>query len=165
MVVELPDPGVGLVVAALDRGDRDVDGLDVLGVEVVVPGGRGEQQQRLTERVELELGVDVVADDVGAAGIAGQVQRALVGNAVAVDRVRGRQVRPVGEQPLGDERDGVVQQRVRGVGGDCLPRVALVADPHVAVVVVAAPLRPLGQAHRGRGDHPTPALVSPRSTA
>ena len=65
-------------------------------------------------------------------------------------------MRPIGQQPLGDERHGVIQQRVRPVGGDGLPCVALVADPDVAVVVVAAPLRPFGQAHCGRGDHPTP---------
>jgi hypothetical protein len=40
----------------------------VSGVEPVQPISRGEQQQCLAEDVELELGVDVVADDVVAPG-------------------------------------------------------------------------------------------------
>ena len=129
-------------------------------------GGRGEQQQRFAERVELELGVDAVADDVGAAGVAGQLAVTLVGHRAAVERVGGLQVGAVGEQPLGDEADGVVEQRVRPVGGDGLAGVALVADPDVAVVVVAALLGALGQAQWWpRRPSRRRRLVSPRSTA
>jgi len=42
-------------------------------------GGGGEQQQRLTQRVELELGVDMVAEDVVPTWVAGQLQGALAG--------------------------------------------------------------------------------------
>ena len=42
----------------------DFGGAPAVGVEVVVTGRGGEQQQRLAERVELELLVDPVPDDV-----------------------------------------------------------------------------------------------------
>ncbi len=47
----------------------------------------------------------------------------------------------------------VVHQRQRARLGHRLPGKALVADPHVAVVVVAALTGSLGQRHRGSGDH------------
>jgi hypothetical protein len=48
---------------------------------MVVAGGGGEEQERLAERVELELLVDPVADLVAPAGVAVEVgQRALVGH-------------------------------------------------------------------------------------
>ena len=50
-------------------------------------------------------------------------------------------------------RDRPGQQRVRPVGGDGEPRVALVADPRVPVVVVPPALQPLGQRRGGRRHH------------
>ena len=67
--LELPDPGVWLAPARLDCGGRDFRGVPAVDVEAVVPGGSGEEQQRLAEGVELELLVDPVADDVRAAGV------------------------------------------------------------------------------------------------
>ena len=116
-------------------------------------GGRGEQQQRLAECVELELLVDPVADDVRAAGIPGQVERALVGDATARRRVRGPQIGAVLEQAVAHEAHGIVEQRVGADLCDGLPGVALVADPDVAVVVVAPFPGTLGQRHGRRGDH------------
>ena len=66
-------------------------------------GGGGEQQQRLAEGVELELLVDPVADDVVAAGVAGQVEVALVGHRVAGGGVGGGELVAVLEQPVADE--------------------------------------------------------------
>ena len=37
----------------------------------------GKQDERLAERVELELLVDPIADDVAAAGITGEIERPL----------------------------------------------------------------------------------------
>ena len=124
-------------------------------------GRRGQQQQGFAEDVELKLGVGVVAEDVGAAGISGQPQRAFVGHRAAVKRVGGLEVGPVGQKPLGDEADGIVEQLVRPVENDGLAGVALVADPHVAVVVVAALLGALGQTHRRRGDHAPAGVGQP----
>ena len=53
--LELPDAGVGLAPALLDRVGGGLGGAPAVGVEAVVRGGGGEQQQRLAERVELEL--------------------------------------------------------------------------------------------------------------
>jgi hypothetical protein len=53
--LELPDPRVGLPPAGLDRLGRGLRRPPPVGVEMVVRGGRGEQQQRFAERVELEL--------------------------------------------------------------------------------------------------------------
>ena len=64
--VDLPDSGVGvgLAPALLDRIDRGLRGPPTVGVEVVVSGCGGEQQQRLAEGVQLKLLVDPVPDDV-----------------------------------------------------------------------------------------------------
>ena len=72
--LELPDPGVGLAPARRDRLGGDLGGAPAVGVEPVVTRGGGEQQQRLAEGVELELLVDPVARDGGAAGVAGQIE-------------------------------------------------------------------------------------------
>jgi hypothetical protein len=58
--LDLPNPGVGvgLAPAQLDCMDRGLDGPPAVGVEVVVAGRGGEQQQRFAEGVELELLVD-----------------------------------------------------------------------------------------------------------
>ena len=157
---------VGSLPALLDRGGGDLGRPPAVGVEVVVAGGRGEQQQRLAERVELKLLVDPVADDVGAAGVARQVELALVGHRAAVDGVGGLQLRAVGEQAFGHEPHRVVHQRVRAGLGDRLPGEALVADPDVAVVVVAA-LRGRARAATSSPPRPSrrPALVRPDITA
>jgi len=86
-------------------------------------------QQRLPERVELELAVDPVAGLGGAAGISGQVEVVLVGNGAAPDGVGRLELRSVGEHAFGDEADGIVEQRIRPHRGYGLPCVALVADP------------------------------------
>ena len=117
---------------------RDLRGPPTVRVEVIVAGGRGEEQQRLAERVELELLVDPVADDVRAAGIPWQVERALVGDATARRRVCGPQIGAVLEQTVAYEAHGIVEERVGADLCDGLSGVALVADPHVAVVVVAS---------------------------
>ena len=64
LVVDFPDAGVGFGPPGGDRvcgGDR---GCPVVGVEPVGPAGRGEQEERFTEDVELELLVGPVADQV-----------------------------------------------------------------------------------------------------
>jgi hypothetical protein len=63
-------------------------------------------------------------------------------------------VRPVRQQPRAHEPHRVVQERVRPGGSRREAREALVADPDVPVVVVAAGLAALGQAGGGRGHHP-----------
>jgi hypothetical protein len=68
--LELPDAGVGFVPASSDGLGRALRGSPTVRVEVVVRGGGGEQQQRFAERVELELLVDPVAEDVVPAGVA-----------------------------------------------------------------------------------------------
>jgi hypothetical protein len=96
----------------------------VSGVEPVQPTSRGEQQQCLAEDVELELGVDVVADDVVAPGVAGQVQPALVGDSRPGRGVRRAKTGSVVEYPGTDELRGRVQQGVRPGGRDGLACVA-----------------------------------------
>ena len=144
--------------------------------------GRGEQQQRLAERVELELGVDVVADDVGAARVAGQVERALVGHRVR--RRRCRRAPGAARRRAAASATNATASSSSGCGaggGDGLPGVALVADPDVAVVVVAAlrrraragsswpprPSRPrrwsARAARRRRAGRRAAAMVSPSS--
>ena len=142
--IELPDSGVLLLPASLDRRDCDLHGAPAVRVQVIVPGSGGEEQQRFPEGVELELLIDPVADDVAAAGIPGQIELPLIGDAATARRVSGLQPRAVLEQTLTDEADGVVEQRVGASLCDRLPRVALVANPDVAVVVVAAPSGTLG---------------------
>jgi hypothetical protein len=165
--VSVGEDGVGLAPARLDGTHGDGQRLVVVGVEVVMAGGRSEQQQGFPEcvelelDVELELGVDVVTDDVGAAQVPGQVQRPLIGHRRPGDGVGEPQVRAISEQALQDEPDGVIEQRARAVHGDSLPGVALVADPDVAVVVVAALRGAFRQAHRGGGDHATPGAGQP----
>ena len=125
--------------------------------------GRGrEQLERLAQCVELELAVDPVPDLVRAARVAGQAgERLLAGHRPAGHGVGGLQVGAIGQDAVGHEGDGVVQQAVRAVGGHRLAGVALVPDPHVAVVVVPAGLRALRQRHGGRGDHAAAAAGQP----
>jgi len=115
---------------------------------------RRRRAKCLAESVELELLVHPVADLVGAPGVAGQVsEAALVGDRAAVDPVSRLQLRAVGQNTLGNKRHRVVEERVGLNDCHCLAGVALVADPGVAVVVVASRLCALGQAHGGRSDH------------
>ena len=67
-------PASGSVHRAAMASAAAIGGLPVVGVQSVGPAGRGEQQQRFAERVELELLVDPVPDQVRAAGVAGKVQ-------------------------------------------------------------------------------------------
>ncbi len=150
-------PASGSLQRAAIAGGENRGRLPGVGVHPVVTGGGGEQQEALAEGVELELLVDPVADDVVSAGVAGQVQGVLVGDRVPGAGVGGGEVVAVGEDSVGDEADGVVQQRVRAGGGDGLAGVALVADPDVPVVVVTAGFGPFGQAGGGGGDHPAGA--------
>ena len=71
-------PASGSVHRAVMASAAAIGGLPVVGVQPVGPAGRGEQQQGFTERVELELLVDPVPDQVLAARVAGQVQGPLV---------------------------------------------------------------------------------------
>ncbi|GAA3481977.1 hypothetical protein GCM10018966_065090 [Streptomyces yanii] len=152
VVVEFPDPGVRLPVAGGDRVGGGERGVPAVGVEPVVAGGGGEQQQAFAEDIELELAVDAVADDIEAARVAGQVEPALVGHRGPGDGVGGGERWPVLKEAGSGEQHGVVQQRVGSGGGDGLADVGLIADPHVPVVVVAALLHALRQAGGGRGD-------------
>ena len=82
-----------------------------VGVEVVVVGGSGEQQQRFAERVELELLVDPVADDQSVPpGYPLSSSVRWSGTALAGDRVGGRKVGPVGVQTVADETHGVIHE-------------------------------------------------------
>ena len=60
-ISQMPASGSCQRCSIASRGD--LGGAPAVGVEVVVAGGSGEQQQRLAEGVELELLVDPVADD------------------------------------------------------------------------------------------------------
>ncbi|GAA3439122.1 hypothetical protein GCM10018954_087420 [Kutzneria kofuensis] len=79
--------------------------------QVVVLGGRAEQQQRLAEGVQLELVPHAVADPVGAAGIAGKVEFTLVGDLPAGDGVRRLEVGPVLDQPFATKRTASSMRR------------------------------------------------------
>ena len=74
-------PASGSLPALAIASAADVGRAPAVGVEAVVPRRGGEQQQRLAEGVELELLVGPVADDVAAAGVAGQLELPLVGHA------------------------------------------------------------------------------------
>jgi hypothetical protein len=152
-VIDFPYSGVVFLPALRDRPGGDLSRPPAARFQPVVPGRGGEQQQRLTQGIELELAVHPVADQVESAGVPGQVEPALVGHPAAVDGVGRGHCGAVGVQPAGDKADGAVEQRVGARGGRGLAGVALITDPGVPVVVVAALLRPLGQAGRGRRDH------------
>jgi hypothetical protein len=143
--IELPDAGVRLVPALLDRLSSDLGGAPLVRPEVVVAGDGGEEQQRFADGVELKLVADPIPDDRSAAGVPGQVEVTLVGDRVAGDRVRGCEPRACVEQPVADEAHGIVHEGMRADGCDGLPGVALVADPHVSVVVVATLAGAFGQ--------------------
>src|SRR3954470_19010798 len=108
--LELPDARVGLLPALRNRGSGSVGGATADGIEAVVPGRMRKQQQRLPEYVELELSAGLVPDEGAAAGIPRQIEFTLLGHALSVDCVHGLESRPVGEQPVGDEPDRVVEQ-------------------------------------------------------
>ncbi|MFC9635364.1 hypothetical protein ACFTY8_40500 [Streptomyces mirabilis] len=76
--------------------------------------------------------------------------------------VGGGKAWAVVDEPLGDGPNGRIEQVGSAGDGGGLPGVALVVDPHVPVVVVAAGLRPFGVA---AATMPPPWLVKPRSTA
>ena len=76
-VLQFPDAGVGLLPPLPDGGGGGLGRFPVLGVEPVAPSGDRVQLQRFAEDVELELGLDLVADDVESTGVAGQVEVAL----------------------------------------------------------------------------------------
>ena len=133
--VELPDPGIGLVASLGDRIGRGLDRTPPVGVEPVLRRGRGEGEQRLPERVELELGAGMVAGDVLAAGIPVQPELTLIRDRPARDRVRRGELRSMLEQPGGEEACGAVEQHrvARARGG--LARDRLITHPRVAVIV------------------------------
>ena len=99
--------------------------------------------------------VDPVADFVASPRVSSEVRKwAFVGHRPAVDPIGGFQLRSVGKDTLCNEVDGVIEQRMRLVHRNCLTGIALVANPGVAVVVVAALFGAFGQAHRGCRHHP-----------
>ena len=151
---QLPDARVRLAVALPDGVDRDLGRLPAVRVQHLESVRSREQQQRLAERVELELPPGVVADvQLRRTRVPGQVERALDGHRVAIHRVRRHQSGAVVEQPVAHEGHRPVEE-VAGAGrGHRLPGEALVADPGVAVVVVPPLLSPLGQGRRGGRDH------------
>ena len=118
-----------------------------------MPCGRGQQEQGLAERVQLELPVDPVADEIEATRIPGQIQPALVWHPIAAGGIGRNQPGPVGMKPVRYEAHGPIEQRVGACRRDRVPRVALVANPGVAVIVVTALIGPFRQARGGRGDH------------
>ena len=99
-VVDLPDSSVGLLPSGFDGCGGNLGGADAVGTDPVVAGGGREEQERFAERIELELAVDVVADQVVATRVAGQVEAALIGNGRAVDAV-GRGQRRVRRRGVG----------------------------------------------------------------
>ena len=102
LIVEFPEPGIGLPPAGFDGADAGFDSLPVVGAEVVVAGGRGEEQQRLTECVELELVIDPVPDLVESARVTLEMgQDPLVGHRPAIDPVGRFESGAVREDPLG----------------------------------------------------------------
>ena len=70
--LELPNTRIGLGPALLDDGRRLLNCLPTVNVKPVQFGGRSKNSRAFANGVELKLFVDVVADDVGAARIAGQ---------------------------------------------------------------------------------------------
>ena len=153
LVVQFPDACVRFPPALLDGVGGDLRRPPVVLAEHVQASRGGEQGKRLTERVELELPAHPVPAPCLSAGKPAQPQRPLAGDGRPARGVRGHQVRPVRLEPLGDEPDRPGQQRVRPMGGDGEPRVALVTDPRVPVVVVPPALQPLGQRRGGRRHH------------
>ncbi|PQM49466.1 hypothetical protein C1Y40_00316 [Mycobacterium talmoniae] len=152
-VVQFPDSRLGLLPPRLDRGRHQVNCSPPVGRKAVGAGGGRQQLQRISEGVELELAVHPVSGLIGAAGVAGQVERRFIGHRAAGSGVGGFEVGSVVQHPCGDELGGRVEQ-VGGTGhGGGQPRVALVADPHVAVVVVLVGVGPLRQAGGRGGDH------------
>ncbi len=124
------------------------------GVESVVRGGSREQQQGLAERVELKLLVGAVPHEhlVGAR-VARQIEVPLRRHRLTCDGVHRPRSGAAVAQRCADEAHGMVEERpLAGLRGR-LPRVALVPDPHVAVVEVAALTGTFGERHRGCGDH------------
>src|SRR5260370_31482243 len=108
LIVDFPDPGVLLIPALCYRGCGDLGCLPSAGVQPVMPGSGGEKQQALAERVELELPVDPVPDEIESAGISGQVQPALVGYPAAGDGISRQQPRPVGMEPIRHEAHSLI---------------------------------------------------------
>lgn len=84
----------------------------VVGVQALLVAGGGEQQQSLSEGMELELLIDMEAA-TSRPGVAGQPEHALVGQRVPACGVGRAQIQAEGEQPFYPECCGVLEQRVR----------------------------------------------------
>ena len=150
-------PASGVLVTFADGLDERGDGAAAVVVQPAAALGRGEQEQRLTECVELELMVDPVAGPHRGPGVSRKRDVVLVRDPTSRHRVCRPQVRAVREYALGHELNSAVEQCVVTDDGCCSPGVALVADPGVAVVVVAPLGGALGQRGGGGRNHRTGA--------
>ena len=160
--LELPDPGVGLFPALLDRAERDSRRLPSVHVETVAGGRAGEEHERLAEEVELELLTDPVPDDVGAARVAGDVEAHRRVDGLAVAEVGGHRALLVGAEALCDPSHRVVEDRLtarkRGAG---LPNEACIAHPTEPVVVVAVATVAFGKGGGRSSDGPAMMVRHP----
>ena len=153
--LELPDAGVGLMPALLDRArPRSRRRATPSASRWSWSAAAASSSSASPNASSWNCWLTQLPTTSLAARVAGQAERRLVGHRVAGRPCRRGQLGAVGEQAIGDEPHRVVQQRQRTGLGDRLPGEALVTDPHVAVVVVASLAGALGQRHGGGGDHP-----------
>src|SRR5205823_5231515 len=130
-------------------------------VEPIESRGCCEEEQGLAEGVQLKLLPCRVAEGRARSRVARKVELLLVRYRAAGYRVRGFEPGPVVEEPVADKANSVVEHGPPAGTRDRLPRIALVADPAVPVVVVSSPSRALRKRHRGCGDHPAGAAREP----
>ena len=149
---DLPDPVLLLLGAFGDGLDGQLGGVPAVGVEPVLRGGVGQEEENLAEEIELKLISDPVADDIGAAGVAGQSKGKRLRNRAAVTPVRRRRGDAVREYAGANPTHCVVEHVLASFDSRSgMTDVAHVADPAVAVVVVAAGLGPFGESCRHSG--------------
>ncbi len=148
---DLPDPVLFLASALGDGADGQFGGVPAIGVEAVVRGGVRQKEEDLAEEIELKLISDPIADDVGAAGVAGQPEGKGFWDRTAVTPVCRRRGDSVRKHAGADPTHRVVEHGFATFDGRSgMTDVADVADPAVAIVVVAARLGPFGQSRRDR---------------
>ena len=119
LVVQFPHPGVRVTPAGFDGRDRRLGGPPVRRC----PGGRARPRPRTAAAHRPGRPAGTAGSPSyrpcpsrpGSRPACDSVRSS--GTGAAADRVGGLEVRPVVQHPVGDERDRVVEQLVRPVGG------------------------------------------------